>query len=102
MNTDLIHDYEFTDRTSKLPPHERLPARAAARAMVERDFSALLKQEPRVLELALKEAEALAWQTGVPELVLLTLAEEKAAGVALWHARQAALRPHGQIHAFAE
>jgi len=101
MNTDLIHEHEFTDRTYKLPPSEQLPSRAA-RAMLERDFPVLLKQEPRVLELALKEAEALAWQTGVPELVLLTLAEEKATGVARWHDRQAALRPHGQIQAFAE
>ena len=101
MNTSLIHESSFTNRTYRLPSPEHLPTRAA-RAMLERDFPVLLKQEPRVLELALKEAEALAWQTGVPELVLLALAEEKAAGVALWHDRQEALRHHGQIRAFAE
>jgi hypothetical protein len=54
------------------------------------------------IEHALKEAEALAWETGVPELVLLTLAEEKAAGVALWHDRQESMRHHGQLRVFAE
>jgi hypothetical protein len=101
MNADLIHYSVPTNRIYGLPSPEDLPTRAA-RAMLERDFPCLLKQEPRVLELALKEAEALAWETGVPELVLLTLTEEKAAGVALWHDRQEALRHHGQIRAFAE
>jgi hypothetical protein len=101
MNADLIHYSAPENRTYGLPSAKDLPA-SAARAMLQRDFPCLLKQEPRVLELAFKEAEALAWQTGVPELVLLTLAEEKAAGVALWHDRQEALRHHGQIRAFAE
>jgi len=101
MKADLIHYSDPTIRTYGLSSPKDLPTRAA-RAMLERDFPCLLKQEPRVLELALNEAEALAWQTGVPELVLLTLAEEKAAGVALWRDRQAALRHHGQIRAFAE
>jgi len=101
MNFHLNHYSAPADSTYELPSPEPQPIRAA-RAMLERDFACLLKEEPRVLELALKEAEALAWETGVPELVLLTLAEEKAAGVALWHDRQEALRHHGQIRAFAE
>jgi hypothetical protein len=45
-------------------------------------------ERKRLLELALNEAEALACQTGVPELVLLTLAEEKVRTARQWLARQ--------------
>ena len=62
------------------------------RAKVERDFSCLRTTQPHVLQLALNEAEALAWETGFPELVFPTLAQEKARSVATWHERQKALR----------
>jgi len=45
-----------------------------------------------LLQLALKEAEAIAWQTGVPELVFHALAEEKLQGVQAWCARQEQVR----------
>ena len=44
------------------------------------------------MELAVNEAEALACATGVPELVLLTLAEEKVRAARLWLARQEKLK----------
>jgi len=40
---------------------------------------------------ALGEAEALAWQTGYPQLVFPTLAMEKVQAVAAWQRRQQAL-----------
>jgi hypothetical protein len=46
----------------------------------------------RIIRLALNEAEALACQTGLPELVLLTLAEEKVQKARNWFARQQALK----------
>ena len=46
----------------------------------------------RMIRLALNEAEALAAQTGVPELVLPSLAEEKVTAVKKWAARQKTLR----------
>ena len=46
----------------------------------------------RVFRLALNEAEALACQTGVPELVLLTLAEEKVQTARQWFVRQQAVK----------
>jgi hypothetical protein len=49
-------------------------------------------EQRRLLELAVTEAEALACQTGVPELVLLSLAEEKVRNTRDWFARQAAVR----------
>jgi hypothetical protein len=45
-----------------------------------------------VLELAVNEAEALAWQTGFPQLLFPTLAVEKARAVATWHEHQQSLR----------
>jgi hypothetical protein len=49
-------------------------------------------EKRRLLELAVNEAEALACQTGVPELVLLTLAEEKVRATRQWLARQSELK----------
>ena len=48
----------------------------------------LAPEKRRLLELAVNEAEALACATGVPELVLLTLAEEKVRATKRWFARQ--------------
>ena len=44
-----------------------------------------------LVRLALNEAEALAWQSGVPQLVFPTLAMEKVQAVATWEARQRSL-----------
>src|SRR5688500_3247175 len=52
----------------------------------------LSPEKKRVLELAVIEAEAIACQTGVPELVLLTLAEEKVRATQKWLARQEQLK----------
>ena len=52
----------------------------------------LAPEKKRLLELAVNEAEALACQTGVPELVLLTLAEEKVRTTRQWLARQDELK----------
>lgn len=42
----------------------------------------------RLIRLALNEAEALAWQSGVPGLVFVSLAEEKVRKVEHWAQRQ--------------
>lgn len=55
----------------------------------ERD---LAPEKQRLLDLAVTEAEALACETGVPELVMLALAEEKVRATRNWFARQAAVR----------
>jgi hypothetical protein len=49
----------------------------------------------RLIRLALNEAEALAAETGLPELVLPALAEEKIAGLRSWTARQQKVRSSG-------
>ena len=52
----------------------------------------LAPEKRRLMELAVNEAEALACATGVPELVLWTLAEEKVRAARLWLARQEKLK----------
>ena len=65
-----------------------LEAIAKVRALVGREFSTLRQREPRLLRQALNEAEAIAWQTGFPQLVFPSLALEKARAVATWERRQ--------------
>lgn len=74
MKTSLLH-------------RNTLQAIAKVRAMIEREFSIRLDQ-PRLLRQALNEAEAIAWQTGFPQLVFPSLALEKARAVASWENRQ--------------
>jgi hypothetical protein len=63
----------------------------SAKAGILAEFRETLAGHEHVLELALSEAEALAWQTGFPQLVFPTLATEKARAVATWHSRQQSL-----------
>src|SRR6185436_5951856 len=74
-------------KTSQLG-RNTLDAIAKARALIEREFELLLQREPRLLQQALNEAEAIAWQTGFPQLVFPSLALEKARAVATWENRQ--------------
>jgi len=69
-----------------------IEAIAKARALVEREFSILLQREPRLLRQVLNEAEAIAWQTGFPQLVFPSLALEKARAAAIWENRQRTMR----------
>jgi len=47
-----------------------------------------VQAQDQMLQLALKEAEAIAWQTLYPQLVFPTLAMEKVRGVAAWNNHQ--------------
>ena len=66
----------------------------AVKTNVVAEFRDRLEEDQHVLELAVNEAEALAWETGFPQLLFPTLAVEKAYAVAGWHARQRSLRSH--------
>jgi hypothetical protein len=74
---------------------------AAVRAEIEQEFLPLHRQQPRVLQLVLNEAEALAWQSGFPHLLFPLLAREKALALAEWQARQQAISKTEPIRAFA-
>jgi len=62
------------------------------KAQVMAEFRDRLDDHQHVLDLAVNEAEALAWQTGFPQLFFPTLATEKARAVTGWHQRQQSLR----------
>lgn len=62
------------------------------KASIVSEFRDRLEADRHVLELAINEAEALAWETGYPQLLFPDLAIEKAHAVAGWHERQQALR----------
>ena len=65
---------------------------AKARDAVLAQFRDLAADHEQALRLALNEAEALAMQSGFPQLVFQDLAEEKARGVANWAAHQRAVQ----------
>jgi hypothetical protein len=65
---------------------------ADVREQVVADFRDRLAEHKHVLDLALNEAEALAWESGYPQLFFPTLATEKASAVTGWHLRQQYLR----------
>ena len=56
------------------------------------EFREGLAEDQRLLELAVNEAEALAWQSGFPQLFFPALAVEKAHAILNWHSRQQYLR----------
>ena len=61
------------------------------RNALERQYTSLVAQQPRLLRRALAEAEALAWETGVPHLIFPTLALEKIQSVADWHGQTSSI-----------
>jgi hypothetical protein len=65
---------------------------AKARAAVLSQFRDLVAEYEHALQLAVNEAEALAWQTQFPQLVFPELAQEKARGVVKWVAHQRIVR----------
>lgn len=66
-----------------------------AKESVKAQFSSLRETHEHMLQLALNEAEALAWQTTYPHLLFPTLAVEKVQAVNTWAVRQNAVR-HGR------
>lgn len=65
---------------------------SAAKAAIFAESHQVLRKQERLLQLALHEAEALAWQTRYPQLVFPALAWEKVQAVIAWEARQQIVR----------
>jgi cation diffusion facilitator CzcD-associated flavoprotein CzcO len=64
----------------------------SVKAQVVAEFRGRLDEHQYLLDLAVNEAEALAWQTEFPQLFFPILAAEKARAVTGWHLRQQSLR----------
>jgi hypothetical protein len=71
-----------------------------AKNRILNEFHVTLEPQHKPFQLALNEAEALAWQTAYPHLLFPSLAVEKIQSVAAWQARQRLV--HQQHLAFAE
>jgi hypothetical protein len=65
---------------------------ARVKAALFAEARTALTAPERLLQLALNEAEAQAWQTEYPHLVFPMLATEKVQAVARWDARQRSVR----------
>ena len=65
------------------------------------EFRERIETREHLLRLALNEAEAVAWQSGFPQLVFPTLAMEKAQAVTAWHVRQRTMRRNSYGLAYA-
>lgn len=76
--------------------------RALFKEALLREFIAESNTDGRLLRLALNEAEALACQSGFPELIFPLLAIEKAQAVRAWSKRQSAMTSNNRAFAFAE
>jgi hypothetical protein len=63
------------------------------------EFLEIVESNQKSFQLALKEAEALAWQTDYPQLLFPALAVEKVQAVATRRARQQALRQSYSVFA---
>jgi len=61
------------------------------KSAVLHEFQEAFGIDEHLLQLAMNEAEAIAWQTGYPQLVFADLAAEKVRSVVLWNQRQKAL-----------
>ena len=78
-----------TGRSSSLEQSRQLEE--IKRSLV-RQFGTAISGNGQLLNSALNEAEAMAWQTPFPHLLFPVLAEEKASAVSRWAARQRSVR----------
>ncbi len=91
MNTEINRFNHATQRVGNacLSSCLKLVAQMnKAKHAILTEFNGTVQAQEHLLQLALNEAEALAWQTGFPQLVFPDLALEKAQAVVARQARQ--------------
>jgi hypothetical protein len=71
----------------------------SVKTKIANDFQETLELSGQSLQLALNEAEALAWQTAYPHLLFPALALEKVQAAAAWQTRQRSLHQHRSVFA---
>src|ERR1051325_11703139 len=64
------------------------------------EYRESVKTHQQLLQLALNEAEAIAWQTPYPQLFFPSLAQEKVQAVASWEAHQQLIRKTSPVLKF--
>lgn len=63
------------------------------RIRIANEFQETYEAHGQLVQLALNEAEALAWETAYPHLLFPALAVEKVQAVAAWQTRQRSMHP---------
>src|SRR5687767_11951542 len=86
-----LEDQSFTRACLNTCDHVRRALMRSRKSVLD-EYAQLVGENARLLQLALNEAEALAWQTDYPHLFFPALAAEKAQAAVSWHQRQQALR----------
>ncbi len=98
LNNDLAVEQSIADRCVQ-SCKKLLAGIDATRNRIANEFHETLEANGQLVQLALNEAEALAWQTAYPHLLFPALAMEKVQSVAAWQTRQQSL--HQRHPAFA-
>ena len=111
MKTNLMNKSHATATNSGDSPAPAFSSLALCRKIVDRierakaevisQFRDELGIQERLLHLAVNEAEALAWETGLPHLFFPTLALQKVDALASWSTRQRSLQSTNYWRAFA-
>lgn len=91
LNNDLAVNQTLADRCLQ-SCKKLLTGVKLVRNRIVNEFHETFESHEQLVQLALNEAEALAWQTAYPHLLFPTLAVEKVQAVAAWQRRQQSLQ----------
>jgi hypothetical protein len=97
-NEESAVDQTFTNRCIQ-SCKQLLAGIESVKTKIANEFQETLELHGQSLQLALNEAEALAWQTAYPLLLFPALALEKVQAAAAWQTRQGSLHQHRSIFA---
>ena len=97
-NTNENRGDSGSPRNTGRPSCRKIRAQiAGVKEAIFAESTRALPAPERLVRLALNEAEAVAWQTKYPHLFFPTLAVEKVHAVAVWNARQQAVRENSPV-----
>ncbi|MFZ1072735.1 MAG: hypothetical protein WAO21_04800 [Verrucomicrobiia bacterium] len=97
-NTNENRGDSGSPRNTGRPSCRKIRAQiAGVKEAILAESTRALPAPERLVRLALNEAEAVAWQTKYPHLFFPTLAVEKVQAVAVWNARQQAVRENSPV-----
>jgi len=98
INEKLNAEQTLTDRCVQ-SCRKLLAGITQTRNRIANEFHETFEAHEQLVQLALNEAEALAWQTAYPHLLFPALAVEKVQAVATWQARQRSVQRHHSVFA---
>jgi hypothetical protein len=97
-NTNQTAEQTLTDRCVQ-SCKQLLAGIEQAKNRIANEFQETFGTHGQLFQLALNEAEALAWQTSYPHLLFPELAVEKVQAVAAWQTRQESVQRHHALFA---